>query len=334
MAQIEVRHLSKTFISKDAKVNALKDINLEIERGDIYGIIGMSGAGKSTLVRCLNYLEKPTKGEVLIDGRDLGGMTEKELLKQRKDIAMIFQHFNLLMQKNVVDNVSFPLLIQGVKKKEARKRAKELLGIVGLEEKELSYPAQLSGGQKQRVAIARALASDPRILLCDEATSALDPKTTNSILELLLEINQKIGITIVIVTHQMEVVRKACNKACILEQGRIADEGTVRDIFIRQPLSLRRLLGEEEIHLPACGHNIQIAHMVNDIRDGELFGRMSKELDYVFPILDGKIQEYQNDSMGIFVINVDDAHLEQVTRYLDEQKFTWREIKNVDKTEA
>ena len=220
MAQIEVRHLSKTFISKDAKVNALKDINLEIERGDIYGIIGMSGAGKSTLVRCLNYLEKPTKGEVLIDGRDLGGMTEKELLKQRKDIAMIFQHFNLLMQKNVVDNVSFPLLIQGVKKKEARKRAKELLGIVGLEEKELSYPAQLSGGQKQRVAIARALASDPRILLCDEATSALDPQTTASILELL-----------VIITHQMSVIRKICSHVAIMASGEIKEHGLVDEIF-------------------------------------------------------------------------------------------------------
>ena len=200
MAQIEVRHLSKTFTSKDAKVKALKDINLEIERGDIYGIIGMSGAGKSTLVRCLNYLEKPTKGEVLIDGRDLGGMTEKELLKQRKDIAMIFQHFNLLMQKNVVDN-------------------------------ELAYPAQLSGGQKQRVAIARALASDPRILLCDEATSALDPQTTASILELLRDINMRFGITIVIITHQMSVIRKICSHVAIMASGEIKEYGLVDEIF-------------------------------------------------------------------------------------------------------
>ncbi len=219
MAQIEVRHLTKIFTSKDAKVDALKDISLEIEQGDIYGIIGMSGAGKSTLVRCLNYLEKPTKGAVLVDGKELGAMSEKELLKQRKDIAMIFQHFNLLMQKNVVDNVSFPLLIQGVKKKEARRKAKELLGIVGLEEKEQSYPAQLSGGQKQRVAIARALASDPRILLCDEATSALDPQTTASILDLLKDINQRFGITIVIITHQMSVIRKICSHVAIMAQG-------------------------------------------------------------------------------------------------------------------
>lgn len=231
MAQIEVRHLTKIFTSKDAKVDALKDISLEIEQGDIYGIIGMSGAGKSTLVRCLNYLEKPTKGAVLVDGKELGAMSEKELLKQRKDIAIIFQHFNLLMQKNVVDNVSFPLLIQGVKKKEARRKAKELLGIVGLEEKEQSYPAQLSGGQKQRVAIARALASDPRILLCDEATSALDPQTTASILDLLKDINQRFGITIVIITHQMSVIRKICSHVAIMAQGEIKEHGLVEEIF-------------------------------------------------------------------------------------------------------
>ena len=231
MAQIEIRHLTKIFTSKDAKVDALKDISLEIEQGDIYGIIGMSGAGKSTLVRCLNYLEKPTKGAVLVDGKELGAMSEKELLKQRKDIAMIFQHFNLLMQKNVVDNVSFPLLIQGVKKKEARRKAKELLGIVGLEEKEQSYPAQLSGGQKQRVAIARALASDPRILLCDEATSALDPQTTASILDLLKDINQRFGITIVIITHQMSVIRKICSHVAIMAQGEIKEHGLVEEIF-------------------------------------------------------------------------------------------------------
>ncbi len=231
MAQIEVRHLTKIFTSKDAKVDALKDISLEIEQGDIYGIIGMSGAGKSTLVRCLNYLEKPTEGAVLVDGKELGTMSEKELLKQRKDIAMIFQHFNLLMQKNVVDNVSFPLLIQGVKKKEARRKAKELLGIVGLEEKEHSYPAQLSGGQKQRVAIARALASDPRILLCDEATSALDPQTTASILDLLKDINQRFGITIVIITHQMSVIRKICSHVAIMAQGEIKEHGLVEEIF-------------------------------------------------------------------------------------------------------
>ena len=231
MSEIEVRHLSKTFEQKGIVVEALKDINLNIEAGDIYGIIGMSGAGKSTLVRCLNYLEKPTDGQVIVAGQDLGSLTEKELRKQRSDIAMIFQHFNLLMQKTVLDNVCFPLLIQKVDKKEAKKRAKELLATVGLSDKEKAYPAQLSGGQKQRVAIARALASNPRILLCDEATSALDPQTTASILDLLKQINKDLGITIVIITHQMAVIREICNRVAIIEGGVLVENGLVEDIF-------------------------------------------------------------------------------------------------------
>lgn len=231
MSEIEVKQLSKKFEQKGVLVEALSDINLTVETGDIYGIIGMSGAGKSTLVRCLNFLEKPTDGQVIVRGKDLGSLTEKELRKQRSDIAMIFQHFNLLMQKNVIDNICFPLLIQGVKKGEARKKAKELLKTVGLEDKEKAYPAQLSGGQKQRVAIARALASNPKILLCDEATSALDPQTTASILELLKEINEKLQITIVIITHQMSVIQEICNKVAIIEHGNLVEDGLVADIF-------------------------------------------------------------------------------------------------------
>lgn len=231
MVEIEVKHLSKTFEQKGITVHALQDINLNIELGDIYGIIGMSGAGKSTLVRCLNYLERPTEGEVLIEGKDLGSLNEKELREQRSDIAMIFQHFNLLMQKSVLDNICFPLQIQGVKKKEARTKARELLKTVGLEEKEKVYPAQLSGGQKQRVAIARALAVNPKILLCDEATSALDPQTTASILALLKQINEQFGITIVIITHQMSVIREICNRVAIIERGALVEDGSVTDIF-------------------------------------------------------------------------------------------------------
>ena len=231
MSEIEVKHLSKTFEQKGVHVDALKDINLTIGAGDIYGIIGMSGAGKSTLVRCLNFLERPTDGQVLIEGKDLGTLNEKELRKQRSDIAMIFQHFNLLMQKNVIDNICFPLQIQGVKKKEARAKARELLKTVGLEEKEKAYPAQLSGGQKQRVAIARALASNPKILLCDEATSALDPQTTASILELLKSINEQFQITIVIITHQMSVIREICSHVAIIEHGVLVEDGLVEDIF-------------------------------------------------------------------------------------------------------
>lgn len=231
MVEIEVKHLSKTFEQKGITVHALQDINLNIEEGDIYGIIGMSGAGKSTLVRCLNYLERPTEGEVLIEGKNLGSLNEKELREQRSDIAMIFQHFNLLMQKSVLDNICFPLQIQGVKKKEARAKARELLKTVGLEEKEKAYPAQLSGGQKQRVAIARALAANPKILLCDEATSALDPQTTASILGLLKQINEQFGITIVIITHQMSVIREICNRVAIIERGALVEDGSVTDIF-------------------------------------------------------------------------------------------------------
>lgn len=231
MSAIEVRHLYKTFEQKGGSVEALKDISLVIEQGDIYGIIGMSGAGKSTLVRCLNYLEKPTGGEVIVDGKILGELSEKELRAQRSDIAMIFQHFNLLMQKSVIENVCFPMQIQKISKKEAGERALKLLETVGLADKANAYPAQLSGGQKQRVAIARALASDPKILLCDEATSALDPQTTASILALLKQINRELGITIVIITHQMSVIREICSHVAIVEQGGIAEQGLVEDIF-------------------------------------------------------------------------------------------------------
>lgn len=250
MAEIEVRNLSKTFDLKGEKVQALKDINLDIERGDIYGIIGMSGAGKSTLVRCLNFLERPTEGEVLVGGKDLSTLTEKELRKQRQEIAMIFQHFNLLMQRNVVDNICFPMEIAGVKKKDARKRALELLETVGLSEKANAYPSQLSGGQKQRVAIARVLANNPQILLCDEATSALDPQTTKSILSLLKEINQKYGITIVVITHEMAVIQEICSKVAVLDHGSLVEEGSVEELF-RAPKTeeAKKLILNEVVHI-------------------------------------------------------------------------------------
>ncbi len=233
MAIIEVKNLSKTFTTKDTKVEALKNINFSVEEGDIYGIIGMSGAGKSTLVRCLNYLEVPTQGTVTTFGKELGTLSGKELRRLRGSISMIFQGFNLLMQRTVLDNIIFPLTIQEQKlsRPEARKKAEELLEIVGLSEKAKAYPAQLSGGQKQRVAIARALASDPKILLCDEATSALDPQTTQSILQLLRRINEETGITIVIITHQMSVVREICRHVAIVESGEIVEDGLVEDIF-------------------------------------------------------------------------------------------------------
>jgi D-methionine transport system ATP-binding protein len=221
---ISVRNLTKKF---ENGVYALQNVNLSIEKGDIFGIIGMSGAGKSTLIRCLNYLEKPSEGDVVVNGKNLAEQSEHELRLIRRNMGMIFQNFNLLMQKTVLENVQFPLHIQGIEKSEGKRRAQELLTMVGLEEKEKAYPVQLSGGQKQRVAIARALASNPEILLLDEATSALDPKTTVAILELLKEIQKKYQVTIVLITHEMEVVKAICNKVVILEDGYLVEEGSV-----------------------------------------------------------------------------------------------------------
>ena len=228
---IELKHVSKVFETAGGRVEALKDISLTIPDGDVYGIIGMSGAGKSTLVRCINMLERPTSGEVIVNGKRLDTMSPAQLRAARRDITMIFQRFNLLMQRNCLDNVCFPMELAGVSRREAASRAQELLETVGLPDKAKAYPAQLSGGQQQRVAIARALATNPKVLLCDEATSALDPKTTRSILKLLREVNQRLGITIVVITHQMSVVKYICDRAAVMEKGRVVEEGTILEIF-------------------------------------------------------------------------------------------------------
>ena len=230
---IEIKNLSKTFHTAEGEVEALKNVSLSIADGDIFGIIGMSGAGKSTLVRTINMLERPTEGTVVIDGVDMGTLSDKELRAKRREITMIFQGFNLLMQKTCLDNVCFPLKLSGLRgeKKWREQRAMELLDIVGLKDKAKAYPAQLSGGQQQRVAIARALATDPKVLLCDEATSALDPTTTSSILELIRSINEKTGITVIIITHQMSVVESVCRHVAILDGGVIAEQGEVSEIF-------------------------------------------------------------------------------------------------------
>ena len=232
MALIEVEHLSKDFSIKDgSSIHAVHDVSFSIEKGEIFGVIGLSGAGKSTLVRCLNLLERPNGGSVRIGGRDLLAMSEAELRRERRSICMIFQHFNLLMQRNVQDNVCFPMEIAGMKRKEARAKALEYLQAVGLYDKANAYPAQLSGGQQQRVAIARVLASTPEILLCDEATSALDPQTTQEVLDLLKEINREYGITIVVITHAMSVIEEICDRVGVLETGRLVEIGAVKDVF-------------------------------------------------------------------------------------------------------
>ena len=276
MAEIEIKHLSKTFEQGQSGVHAIKDVSLSIGKGDIFGIIGLSGAGKSTLVRCMNYLETPTEGHVLIDGTDLGTLSEKELRKKRSEIGMIFQHFNLLMQKNVLDNIAFPLQLSGVKKKKAREKAREYLKTVGLSDKVNAYPAQLSGGQKHRVAIARALAGSPRILLCDEATSALDPQTTSSLLSLLKEINETTGITIVIITHQMSVVKDICKHMAVMEDGHVVEQGATEEIF-RHPKApvakqfLKDVLSEKDVTFLEqarnyfATHNIPLEEIINDV---------------------------------------------------------------------
>ena len=228
---IEIKHLSKTFRMKDGAVNALKNIDLTIPDGSIYGIIGMSGAGKSTLVRCINLLERPTEGSVVIDGTAMETLSPAALRERRRDITMIFQQFNLLMQRSCLKNICFPMELAGVKKADAEKRARELLEMVGLPDKANAYPAQLSGGQKQRIAIARALATNPKVLLCDEATSALDPNTTHAILTLIKDINKKLGITVVVITHQMSVVKEICTHVAILDDGEVVEDGMVSTVF-------------------------------------------------------------------------------------------------------
>ena len=232
LALIEIRNLCKTFGTGSTAVHALEDVSLDIEAGEIFGIIGLSGAGKSTLVRCMNLLERPTSGTVTVDGADMTALSDKELRAARREIGMIFQSFNLLMQRNAIANVRFPLELAGVPKKEANKRAQELLDMVGLGDRAEAFPAQLSGGQKQRVAIARALATNPKVLLCDEATSALDPTTTESILELLKNLNRQLGVTVVVITHEMRVVERICSRVAIIADSRIAEMGPVQDVFL------------------------------------------------------------------------------------------------------
>lgn len=322
---IEITNLKKVW--DDGNVT-LKDINITIEDGEIYALVGRSGAGKSTLLRCINGLTSYQEGSLKVDGREVKEMRGNELREFRRHVGMIFQHFSLLERETVYNNVALPMKCWKYSKEEIDKRVMDLLDLVGLADKKDAKPRNLSGGQKQRVAIARALTMDAKYLLCDEATSALDPKTTSSILDLLLEINKKTGITVIIVTHQMEVVRKACERACILEHGVIKALGPVEDIFFDRPNSLLRLLGEERQELPEKGHNIRIAHPVANLKDGELLNRMALDLDYVFPILDGQILDYRGSSVGMFIINVDDEHLQAVCDYLSaDSSIEWQEIK-------
>ena len=260
---IQIQHLTKTFGEGDGAVHALEDISLDIRQGEIFGIIGLSGAGKSTLVRCINLLERPTSGTVVVDGKEMTALSEKELRLARRDVTMIFQSFNLLMQRTCLKNVCFPMELCGIPAAQAKKRAQELLEIVGLGDKAKAYPSQLSGGQKQRVAIARALATDPKVLLCDEATSALDPTTTASILELLKDLNQKLGVTVVVITHQMSVIEEICSRVAILDGGVVAEQGAVEEIFSNPRTDAARRLvypgGVSTAQYPASTRAVRVA---------------------------------------------------------------------------
>ena len=318
---IEIKHLSKTFGVSGGTVDALKDITLTIPDGEIYGIIGMSGAGKSTLVRCINMLERPTSGEVLIDGKSMTELSQKELREKRRDITMIFQGFNLLMQRNCLKNVCFPLELAGVKKADAEKRAAELLELVGLGDKFKSYPAQLSGGQQQRVAIARALATHPEILLCDEATSALDPQTTQSILSLIRDIHDRLGITVIIITHQMSVVEQICTRVAILDGGEVAEEGTVSDVF-SSPKSeaAKRLVYPEGYQNPVMsgedGAVIRVVFNGANATETPLIAKMAIEENIAASILSASTRSIGDKAYGNMLLGISGGK-EQTQRALD-----------------
>lgn len=316
MAAVEIKNLTKNFDIEGHTVTALSNVSLTIEKGDIFGVIGMSGAGKSTLVRSINFLEKPTDGSVYIEGVDLGTLSERELRRMRSRIGMIFQNFNLLEQKNVIDNVCFPLEINGTKRKEAKKRALELLGLVKLEDKAKAYPSQLSGGQKQRVAIARALATDPQLLLCDEATSALDPQTTGSILELIREINEKLGITVVIITHQMSVVTDICKKVAIIDNGRLVEEGLVEEIFSAPKSDAARelLSGKKVSYKPLEkleeGRRIRIVFRENSAYE-PVIANLILKLQIPINILKAETQNVGGRAVGEMILGLPDNSNQQ-----------------------
>lgn len=303
---IDLSHIEKIYDSPEGAVHALKDISLHINKGEIFGIIGLSGAGKSTLVRCINLLERPTKGKVTVDGKDMTAMSESELRDARKGIGMIFQHFNLLSSATVFDNVAFPLQLTNTPKGDIEKRVNYLLEMVGLSDKASQYPSQLSGGQKQRVGIARALASDPDILLCDEATSALDPQTTKSILQLIKDINSKLKLTVVVITHEMQVIKEICDKVAVIDNGVIAEQGQVLDVFInpQQPITKEFISVLLSNDLPVDFRDMDISS--EPLPDGILLMRLTFIGETANdPIISNLVKKY-NVSADLFFGSLDD----------------------------
>ena len=309
---IKMQNVKKNF----GKTEVLKDISLNINEGEIYGLIGHSGAGKSTLLRCINALEDYNDGSVEVMGKEVKDLSEKGKRELRKELGMIFQGFILLNRKNVFQNVSLPLEVWGYDKAFINKRVNELLEIVGLSEKAKSKLSELSGGQKQRVAIARALALEPKILLCDEATSALDPKTTKDILSLLDDINKKLGITIVVVTHQMEVVKQVCQRVALLQGGILVAEGRAEEVFLRPEVSLKKFLGEvDDDTLPTEGINIKL-FFPSDSSENALITKMARELNIDFSIVGGNLEKFRDKVLGTLTINIDEKDRKEVMKYL------------------
>jgi D-methionine transport system ATP-binding protein len=311
---IEIKNVVKNF----GETQVIKDVSISIKEGEIYGIIGHSGAGKSTLLRCINGLETYDGGSVEVMGKEVSSLTGTSLREFRKDLGMIFQNFNLMQRKNVFDNIALPLEVWGYNKNEIKDKVLRLLDLVGLKDKKLSKPSELSGGQKQRVAIARALALDPKVLLCDEATSALDPKITKDILALLSKINKELGITIVIVTHQMEVIKEVCEKVALIDGGKIKAEGKAEDLFLKPGKSLRKFLGEEDDSgiLPEDGVNIKL-FFPSDSSENALITKMARDLEIDFSIVWGKLEKFRSEVLGGLVINIREEDKDKVIKYLE-----------------
>lgn len=323
---IELRNLEKRFQTPKGDVIALQDINMQVFAGDIYGIIGMSGAGKTTLVRCMNFLERPTDGQVIVDGCDLGTLKPKELQRVRMRESMIFQHFNLLMQETVARNIRFALDVAGRKGREADQRVNELLKIVGLPDKAHAYPVQLSGGQKQRVAIARALANDPKILLCDEATSALDPMTTRSILELLKEINQQLGVTVIIITHEMSVIREVCTKVAVIDGSRVVEEGVVEEVFAHpKSAAAKRLFYSSEYAANGPGKRYRLVFNEKQTDQPILAGAMNA-CSAPINIIYANIQQIGGKGLGQMIVELPkDERCEQLALDYFRMQNVWAE---------
>ena len=318
---IELQHVSKTFENAGGRVDALRDVSLTIADGDIYGIIGMSGAGKSTLVRCINMLERPTEGRVIVNGQQLDAMTPAQLRAARREITMIFQRFNLLMQRTCLQNICFPMELAGVGRKEAQAKARELLELVGLPDKAQAYPAQLSGGQQQRIAIARALATNPKVLLCDEATSALDPKTTRQILELIQDINRKLGITVVVITHQMSVVKEICTHVAILDEGRVAESGLVGTVFAAPKSAAGRRLvfpggADAQVYDPAGEKLVRLVFKDAATTSIPMIARLASEEGILCNVISASTQKLSETVYGSMMLGIPSSQFDKAVAFL------------------